>query len=63
MEQSLTSANRSRRNSSRAGANSFSIYRRDSNLSTSSFLNDVEMAHDEVWISEPDGELYIGMLT
>jgi cation-transporting ATPase 13A2 len=39
---------RPRRSSSRTGANSFSVYRRDSNLSTSSFLENVEMAHDEV---------------
>lgn len=50
MENSAVPVNRSRRSSSRAGANSFSIYRRDSNLSTSSFLDDVEMAHDEVCI-------------
>jgi cation-transporting P-type ATPase 13A2 len=44
-------ANRPRRSSSRATANGHSagrMYRRDSNLSTSSFLDDVEMAHDEV---------------
>jgi cation-transporting P-type ATPase 13A2 len=44
-------ANRLRRSSSRAAVNGHSherMYRRDSNLSTSSFLDDVEMAHDEV---------------
>jgi hypothetical protein len=43
--------NRPRRSSSRVTANGRSngrMYRRDSNLSTSSFLDDVEMAHDEV---------------
>ena len=38
-----------RRSSSRTNGQSAPIYRRNSNLSSSSFLGDVEMAHDEVF--------------
>ena len=48
MDHSSIPVNRSRRSNSRTGAISFTIYRRDSNMSTSSFIDDVEMAHDEV---------------
>lgn len=47
----LIPVNRPRRSRSKATANGHSngrMYRRDSNLSTSSFLDDIEMAHDEV---------------
>jgi cation-transporting ATPase 13A2 len=49
-------ANRPRQSSSRVTANGHSngrMHRRDSNLSTSSFLDDVEMAHDEVEALKP----------